>query len=369
LRVLVYYFIWLIRSISFCCFYENRFQDHLVAKNISLDNEEDKDAVLGYEFPLKGSKTGPPAEEKKYEIKATAKGEDKEDKKQLTDLYLDDAADEDEEGEEEETNETKSGRKARLFSRAPQEKKKKPANQTTVESFWSKRLGNRQSDVYDDDGTIPNEKLEQVFPELYVNAPIVDDPPAELIQRLLEREKQIEESRLPKHEKLLWKARQKAMKTWQRHIHDVGSEEVQIAILTEKIAHLTAHLLKNHKDNSCRRGVEMMAQRRRRHLVYLYRKNPGKASELSKHFGIHFSPKGFTSKEQKYEAFTNTKRIIGISENAKEVLKIKKNLRNFNMKLPSTEEEQRKVQRQIQELKLQSEANSKGPATTSSSVK
>jgi small subunit ribosomal protein S15 len=309
---------------------------------------------------------------KKYEIPATADGERKEEKKQLSDFYLDDPADEEEGGEEEkeETGDKKSGGKARLFSRAPQEKMKKPTNQTTtVDSFWSKQKGNRPSDVYDDDGNIPNEKLEQAFPELYVNAAIVDDPSAELIQRLLEKDKLIEESRLPKHEKLLWKARQKAMKTWQRHIHDVGSEEVQIALLTEKIAHLTAHLLKNHKDDSCRRGVEMMAQRRRRHLVYLYRKDPRKASEISKHFGIHFSPKGFTSKEQKYEAFTNTKRIIGISGNAKEVLKIKKNLRNFNMKLPSTEEEQRKVQRQVQELKLQSEANSKGTATTSSSVK
>lgn len=55
------------------------------------------------------------------------------------------------------------------------------------------------------------------------------------------------------------------------HIHetDTGSADVQIAILTKRIAHLTEHLRINKHDESCRRGLLMMVGTRRRLLTYL----------------------------------------------------------------------------------------------------
>jgi small subunit ribosomal protein S15 len=53
------------------------------------------------------------------------------------------------------------------------------------------------------------------------------------------------------------------------HATDTGSPEVQIAILTERINHLTGHLKTNKKDNHSRRGLLMMVGRRRRMLDYV----------------------------------------------------------------------------------------------------
>ncbi len=54
-----------------------------------------------------------------------------------------------------------------------------------------------------------------------------------------------------------------------RHDSDTGSVDVQIAILTKRIAHLTEHLRANKHDESCRRGLLMMVGQRRRMLAYL----------------------------------------------------------------------------------------------------
>ena len=50
---------------------------------------------------------------------------------------------------------------------------------------------------------------------------------------------------------------------------DMGSTKVQIALLTERINHLTEHLQTNKKDHSSRRGLLMMVSQRRRLLDYL----------------------------------------------------------------------------------------------------
>lgn len=52
---------------------------------------------------------------------------------------------------------------------------------------------------------------------------------------------------------------------------DTGSCEVQIAILSARIAHLTAHLSTNKKDFHSRRGLLAMTSRRRKLLDYLKR--------------------------------------------------------------------------------------------------
>ena len=53
------------------------------------------------------------------------------------------------------------------------------------------------------------------------------------------------------------------------HATDSGSPEVQVALLTERINHLTDHLKTHTKDHHSRRGLLMMVGRRRRLLDYL----------------------------------------------------------------------------------------------------
>ncbi len=55
---------------------------------------------------------------------------------------------------------------------------------------------------------------------------------------------------------------------------DSGSPEVQIALLTARVAELTEHLKSHSKDFASRRGLLMMVSRRRRLLDYLKRVNP-----------------------------------------------------------------------------------------------
>ena len=51
------------------------------------------------------------------------------------------------------------------------------------------------------------------------------------------------------------------------HESDTGSPEVQVALLTKRINHLTAHMSDNGKDFSSRRGLLRMVARRRKLLV------------------------------------------------------------------------------------------------------
>jgi len=57
------------------------------------------------------------------------------------------------------------------------------------------------------------------------------------------------------------------------HATDTGSPEVQIAILTERIAQLTEHLKIHAKDNHSRLGLLKMVGRRRNLLDYLMKKD------------------------------------------------------------------------------------------------
>lgn len=74
--------------------------------------------------------------------------------------------------------------------------------------------------------------------------------------------------------------KQELVKEFSRDAEDVGSPEVQIAILTQRINNLTAHLSKNKKDYSTRRGLLGMVSRRRGLLDYLREINPDKYLEL-----------------------------------------------------------------------------------------
>lgn len=58
-------------------------------------------------------------------------------------------------------------------------------------------------------------------------------------------------------------------KVFQLHDKDTGSADVQVALLTERINHITGHLGRNVKDHSSRRGLLKMVARRRKLLDYL----------------------------------------------------------------------------------------------------
>ena len=63
--------------------------------------------------------------------------------------------------------------------------------------------------------------------------------------------------------------KQETIEAHQRTDHDTGSPEVQVALLTERINHLTDHLKVHKKDHHSRRGLLMLVGRRRRMLDYL----------------------------------------------------------------------------------------------------
>ncbi len=59
----------------------------------------------------------------------------------------------------------------------------------------------------------------------------------------------------------------------QLHKTDVGSPQVQVAVLTERIKEVTAHLQANKHDNKARRGLLQMVGQRKRLLSYLESKD------------------------------------------------------------------------------------------------
>ena len=73
---------------------------------------------------------------------------------------------------------------------------------------------------------------------------------------------------------------------YRRDDADVGSPEVQVAILTKKINALTEHMKKNKRDFSTRRGLLQMLSRRRRLLDYLASKDQSRYVELIKRLGL-----------------------------------------------------------------------------------
>ena len=67
--------------------------------------------------------------------------------------------------------------------------------------------------------------------------------------------------------------KQEVIETFKREENDTGSPEVQIALLTERIAELTEHLKVHQKDNHSRRGLLKMVGKRRNLLNYLAKKD------------------------------------------------------------------------------------------------
>ena len=81
-------------------------------------------------------------------------------------------------------------------------------------------------------------------------------------------------------------AKKAVVEKFRRSPKDVGSSEVQVALLTERITHLTEHLKSNRKDHGSRRGLLAWVSRRRRLLDYLKRTDTDRYKQLIEKLGI-----------------------------------------------------------------------------------
>ena len=70
------------------------------------------------------------------------------------------------------------------------------------------------------------------------------------------------------------------------HESDTGSPEVQIAVLTERIANLTEHFRTHAKDHHSRRGLLKLVGRRRRLLDYLKNKDITRYRAIVQRLGL-----------------------------------------------------------------------------------
>ncbi|HEX2043508.1 MAG TPA: 30S ribosomal protein S15 [Acidimicrobiales bacterium] len=70
------------------------------------------------------------------------------------------------------------------------------------------------------------------------------------------------------------------------HDSDTGSPEVQVALLTERINHLTEHLKVHKKDHHGRRGLLMLVGRRRRLLDYVKENDVERYRQLIARLGL-----------------------------------------------------------------------------------
>ena len=80
--------------------------------------------------------------------------------------------------------------------------------------------------------------------------------------------------------------KQRLLKDYATKDGDTGSPEVQVAILSSRIATLTEHFKAHKKDNHSRRGLLMMVAQRRKLLDYLKRKDEARYTDLIGKLGL-----------------------------------------------------------------------------------
>jgi small subunit ribosomal protein S15 len=80
--------------------------------------------------------------------------------------------------------------------------------------------------------------------------------------------------------------RKEIIQQFQVHETDTGSPEVQVALLTKQIEHLTGHFKTHTKDHGSRRGLLRMVGRRRRLLDYLRGINHQRYRTLIERLGL-----------------------------------------------------------------------------------
>ena len=85
---------------------------------------------------------------------------------------------------------------------------------------------------------------------------------------------------------LVKEAKTELIQQYRQHETDTGSPEVQIAILTNRIAYLTEHFKLHKKDHHSRRGLLQLVGRRRRLLDYLHRIDDARYHAVLDRLGI-----------------------------------------------------------------------------------
>ena len=80
--------------------------------------------------------------------------------------------------------------------------------------------------------------------------------------------------------------KQRVMKEFATKEGDTGSPEVQVAVLSSRIATLTEHFKTHKKDNHSRRGLLMMVAQRRKLLDYVRGKDDARYQDLIKRLGL-----------------------------------------------------------------------------------
>ena len=80
--------------------------------------------------------------------------------------------------------------------------------------------------------------------------------------------------------------KQEVIQKYRQHDKDTGSPEVQIALLTERIAYLTEHFKTHTKDHHSRRGLLKLVGQRRRMLNYLKKTDIERYRDLVAKLGI-----------------------------------------------------------------------------------
>lgn len=82
------------------------------------------------------------------------------------------------------------------------------------------------------------------------------------------------------------KTTEDVIREYGKHDADTGSPEVQVALLTERINHLTDHLREHKGDHHSRRGLLMLVGKRRRLLNYLRREDVERYRTLISSLGL-----------------------------------------------------------------------------------
>lgn len=85
---------------------------------------------------------------------------------------------------------------------------------------------------------------------------------------------------------LLQERKQEIISEYQVHETDTGSADVQVAMLTERINKLSAHLRGNKKDHASRRGLLKMIGQRKRLLAYILKQDQTRYRNLLTRLGI-----------------------------------------------------------------------------------
>lgn len=94
-------------------------------------------------------------------------------------------------------------------------------------------------------------------------------------------------------------SKQRIIKKFRTHDSDTGSSQVQIAILSEEIDRLNAHLKDHKQDHSSRRGILKKVNERRKLLKYLQKEDEVAFQELAKKLKLKIAKKMIEEEEER----------------------------------------------------------------------